>query len=148
MNDLPALYTIGYEKRSIDDLLWVLQARGVDRVVDVRLKPWSRRPGFSKTKLAASLAAAGIDYLHAGGLGNPPDIRALYLAGKPEEGHRAFRRHLSNGADAALEELIASIGHKRIALLCLERDARVCHRSVVAHVVAERGGGERAVIDL
>ena len=58
MTDLPTLYTIGYEKRSIDDLLWVLRARGVDCVVDVRLKPWSRRPGFSKTKLAASLADA------------------------------------------------------------------------------------------
>lgn len=148
MTDLPTLYTIGYEKRSIDDLLWVLRARGVDCVVDVRLKPWSRRPGFSKTKLAASLAGGGIDYVHAGGLGNPPDIRELYLAGKPEEGHRAFRCHLSNGAGAALEELIASIGDKRIALLCLERDARVCHRSVVAHMLAERADGERAVIDL
>lgn len=126
----------------------MLPARGVDCVVDVRLKPWSRRPGFSKTKLAASLVAAGIDYVHAGGLGTPPDIRKLYLAGKPEEGHRAFRQHLSNGAGGALEELIASIGDKRMALLCLERDARVCHRSVVARVVAERADGERAVIHL
>jgi len=148
MTDLTALYTIGYEKRSIDDLLWVLRARGIDCVVDVRLKPWSRRPGFSKTKLAASLADGGIDYVHAGGLGNPPNIRELYLAGKPEEGHRAFRRHLSNGASPALDELIASIGDKRIALLCLERDAQVCHRSVVAHMVAERANGGRVVIDL
>jgi len=98
MTDLPALLTIGYEKRSIDDLLWVLQAREVDCVADVRLKPWSRRPGFSKTRFAASLADGGIDYVHAAGLGNPPDIRELYLAGKPEEGHRAFCRHLANGA--------------------------------------------------
>ncbi len=148
MTDLPALFTIGYEKRSTDDLLWVLQARGVDCVVDVRLKPWSRRPGFSKTKLAASLADGGIDYMHAGGLGNPPDIRALYLAGKPEEGHRAFRRHLANGAGAALDELIASVGGRHVALLCLERDARVCHRSVIAQVMTERAGDGRAVIDL
>jgi hypothetical protein len=82
-------------------------------VVDVRLKPWSRRPGLSKTKLAASLAGGGIDYVHAGGLGNPADIRELYLASKPEEGHRAFRRHLANGAGAALDELIASVATGR-----------------------------------
>ncbi len=147
MTDLPTLFTIGYEKRSIEDMLWLLRAHDVECVVDVRLKPWSRKPGFSKTKLAASLADGGVDYVHAGGLGNPPEIRELYLAGKPEAGHRAYRRHLSNGASAALEGIIASLGDKRVALLCLERDSRVCHRSVVAQMIAERTG-ERAVIDL
>jgi uncharacterized protein YeaO (DUF488 family) len=86
--------------------------------------------------------------VHAGGLGNPPEIRRLYLVGNHEEGHRAFRQHLSNGAGAALEDLTKTISNRRVALLCLERDARKCHRSVVAHMVAERERGKYGVIDL
>src|SRR5665647_911508 len=58
MPDLPTILTIGYEKRSIDDLIWLLQARHVERVVDVRLTPASRRPDFAEKRLSSSLEAA------------------------------------------------------------------------------------------
>ncbi len=142
------IFTIGYEKRSIDDLIWLLQSRRVARVVDVRLTPWSRRPGFSKKRLGAALEAAGIAYEHMGGLGNPPEIRDIYLAGNAEAGHRRFREHLGNGASAAIDELVEIADREPVALLCLERDAFRCHRSVVASVAAERMGGERSTIHL
>ena len=142
------IFTIGYEKRSVDDLIWLLQARKVVRVVDVRLTPWSRRPGFSKKRLGAALEAAGIAYEHMGCLGNPPAIRGIYLAGDAEAGHRRFREHLSNGASAAVDELAEIADREPVALLCLERDASRCHRSVVAAVTAERLTGEHPIYHL
>ena len=146
--ELPTIFTVGYEKRSVDDLISVLKARDVDRVVDVRLTPFSRRPGFSKTRLDAALADAGIDYEHAGGLGNPPEIRDLYLCGNTKAGHRAFREHLRNGASAALSELAATSAQVKVALLCLERDPQRCHRQVIAAALAEQTGGQRLVVHL
>ena len=148
MSDEPPIYTIGYEKRSIDDLIWLLQARRIERVIDVRLTPVSRRPDFAKKRLSASLEAADIAYEHRASLGNPPAIREVYLAGDTEGGHRRFREHLSNGASTALDELTEAIGSQAVALLCLERDAHRCHRSVVASMAAERLPGSRAVIHL
>jgi len=148
MPDSPTILTIGYEKRSIDDVIWILRARHVDRVIDVRLTPASRRPDFAKKRLCSALEAAGIAYEHRAALGNPPAIREVYLSGDTEGGHRRFREHLSNGAGSALDDLAKSIGSQTAALLCLERDAQRCHRSVVASMTAERLPDERAVIHL
>ena len=148
MPDAPPIFTIGYEKRSIDDLIWLLQARHIERVVDVRLTPASRRPDFAKKRLSSALESAGIAYEHRPALGNPLAIRDLYLSGDTEAGHRQFRAHLSNGAGPVLDELAETIGAETVALLCLERDAHCCHRSVVAAMTAERLPGERAVVHL
>lgn len=142
------IFTIGYEKRSIDDVIWLLQSRRVARVVDVRLTPWSRRPDFSKSRLCSALEAAGIAYEHMGGLGNPPTIRDIYLAGDAEAGHDRFREHLSNGASAAVDDLMGLVSKRSVALLCLERDPHRCHRSVVAAVTAERLPGDHPVVHL
>ncbi|MDG4769766.1 DUF488 domain-containing protein [Solwaraspora sp. WMMD792] len=58
------LIGIGYEGRSVDGLIAELRAAGVSRLVDVRLTPISRKPGFSKSALAKALNAAGIAYEH------------------------------------------------------------------------------------
>ena len=148
MPEAPPIFTIGYEKRSIEDLIWLLRARRVERVVDVRLTPASRRPDFAKKRLSVALESAGIAYEHRPALGNPLAIRDIYFSGDAEGGHRKFREHLGNGAGAALDDLAESIGSQTVALPCLERDAHRCHRSVVASMTAERLPGECAVIHL
>ena len=74
------LATIGYEGASMQTFLSALQEAQVELLVDVRAVASSRRPGFSKTKLAANLAGKGIDYLHLRGLGTPADGRAVISA--------------------------------------------------------------------
>jgi uncharacterized protein (DUF488 family) len=148
MPDAPPIFAIGYEKRSLDDLISLLRARGIERVVDVRLTSVSRRPDFSKKRLSSALEAVGIAYEHRGALGNPHAIRDVYLSGDVETGHARFREHLQNGASVALDELAESLGEETVALLCLERDQYRCHRSVVATAAAERLPGERAVLHL
>ncbi|MCO1660522.1 DUF488 domain-containing protein [Pseudonocardia sp. S2-4] len=71
----PALLTVGYEGRSVDDVVAGLVAQEVSLLIDVRLTPLSRKRGLSKRGLTEHLAAAGIEYLHLRALGNPVDNR-------------------------------------------------------------------------
>ena len=132
------LFTIGYEGRSPRELIERLHAAGVERVVDVRELPLSRRRGFSKSRLAAALEHAGIRYEHVRALGNPKPYRDRYKSGDVDGGARAYRSHLHNGSYPALVELADSLPSVKTCLLCVEESHAACHRAVIAGAVAER----------
>jgi len=130
---MPALWTIGYERLLPLELVAELEAAGVRRVLDVRYRPQSRRPGMSKTRLAALLADHGIAYEHRRELGTPVEIRGLYRAGHAERAAAAYLEHVESDAAEALDELAAELERPpRTALLCLEADPAHCHRRVLA----------------
>jgi uncharacterized protein (DUF488 family) len=133
----PKLFTVGYERRSLDELIAALVDAGVKRLIDVRELPLSRRPGFSKTALGEALRDAGIEYVHAKALGNPKPNRERYWAGDIEGGAAVYRKHLSNGSRSALVELADSLGDGRACLLCFERDHTECHRDVIVEALTE-----------
>jgi len=127
------LATIGYEKSVLADVIARLQAAGVRIVLDVRAVASSRRAGFSKTLLAASLNQAGIDYLHLRALGTPKAGRQAARAGRTDEMHRIFEAHLQEPeAQLALAEATQIAQARPAALLCYEAEARDCHRAIVA----------------
>ena len=70
-----ALFTIGYEKRSVDEYISLLLANDVALVIDVRKNPLSRKKGFSKKALANSLSHVGISYRHMPELGIDSSLR-------------------------------------------------------------------------
>lgn len=129
-----SITTVGYEGTTVDRFLDALTAAGVETVVDVRAVASSRRPGFSKTKLAAHLAGAGIGYLHLRGLGTPADGRAASRAGRHDEMRDVFREHLAT--PEAHHDLVALAGlvetGRCVCLLCYEADPATCHRRLVA----------------
>jgi uncharacterized protein (DUF488 family) len=133
------LFTIGYEAASVPRFLDALRAAQVDVLVDVRAVASSRRPGFAKSRLAANVSEAGIEYLHLRGLGTPADGRAAARAGRHAEMHAIFREHLATPeAQDDLERLAALVrAGRRACLLCLEADPTHCHRSIVAEAVAK-----------
>lgn len=135
MNELA---TIGYEHATVEEFLAVLRDAGVQLLVDVRAVASSRRPGFSKTRLAENLAGAGIEYLHLRALGTPADGRAAARAGRHAEMQRVFALHMAtDDAVEALHELCDIVaGGRRVCLLCFEADPAHCHRSIVADAVA------------
>ena len=137
---MPTLATIGYEGATVASFLDALRAAGVGLLVDVRALASSRRPGFAKTRLAANLAEAGIDYLHLRGLGTPAEGRAAARAGRHEEMRRVFAEQLATpDAQAELDVLAGLVqGERRVCILCFEADPRHCHRSLVAAALAER----------
>src|SRR5438445_356553 len=69
------IYTIGYEGHTVDSFLSQLQKHNIERVIDIRRVPQSRKPGFSKSGLASALGAIGIAYTHIVDLGTPPALR-------------------------------------------------------------------------
>lgn len=134
---MQTLFTIGYEKAKPAAVLNELKRAKIDLLVDTRAVATSRRPGFSKRQLAASLDEAGIRYLHLQKLGTPAQGRAAARAGDFKTLWRIYDKHIkTRDAQEALDELIALIrSGKRIALLCYCRDPKACHRSrIVANV--------------
>ena len=130
--------TIGYEGLPPPDFLALLHDAGIKRLVDVRAIANSRRPGYAKRALTASLEQAGIDYLHLPALGTPAAGRAAARAGRINEMRRIFTVQLATGpAQAALAELADSAADIPSCLLCLEADHRQCHRAMIAEALAE-----------
>lgn len=130
-NSEGTLVSIGYEGKTVDDLVARLLAQAVCVLVDVRLTPLSRKPGLSKTKLAAALHAAGIQYVHHRALGNPKDNRAGLRAGEQESLVR-YRKVLDTAeASNALNHVCELLDGGVVALLCFEEDHAECHRKVV-----------------
>jgi uncharacterized protein (DUF488 family) len=145
---MPTLWTIGYERLLPPELVAELETAGVERVIDVRYRPQSRRPGMSKTRLGDLLGSRGIAYEHRKALGTPPDLRHDFHAGRLEPARAGYRRHVESTAPEALDELAAELEHgPRTALLCLEADPAGCHRRVLSELMAERLAGLR-VVDL
>jgi uncharacterized protein (DUF488 family) len=133
------IWTIGYERLLPPELVAELKAAGIERLIDVRFRPQSRRPGMSKTRLGELLADHGIAYEHRKALGTPPDIRWFFKHGRAAEGAPKFREHVEQTAAHELDELAAELDRgPRTALMCLEAEPAVCHRRVLTDALRER----------
>ena len=139
------IFTIGYEGATVDEVVASLNAAGVERLIDVRALPLSRRPGFSKTALAAAMAEAGMDYVHLKPLGTPKAGRDAGKKGDVATLRAVYADQLAlpeaQLAAARMRDLAAE---RPSALLCYERDPCHCHRTLL---LAAEGGGV-PVVDL
>ncbi len=118
-------------------MISALKAAGVAVVLDVRAVAASRRAGFSKTLLAASLKAEGIDYVHLRALGTPKAGREAARAGRTMEMHAIFEAHLAEPlAIAALAQAEDLAANRPAALLCYEADPAHCHRRILTQRMA------------
>jgi uncharacterized protein (DUF488 family) len=130
--------SIGYERyRDNSDFAQRLADAGVERLVDVRELPISRRRGYAKTALGDVLRTVGIEYVHIKALGNPKPFRDLYKSGRAEEGRRLYERHLLSEGRDALDDLVPLLRDKRTALMCVEHDPSVCHRTVIVDALRD-----------
>jgi uncharacterized protein (DUF488 family) len=136
------IFTIGYEQTPPKAVLDELENAGVKLLVDVRAVTSSRRPGFSKNQLAASLDERGIAYLHLAGLGTPKEGRLAARSGKFDLLHKIYAKHLKTAqAKEELDELAALVRKSGpVCLLCYERDHQHCHRQWIAEIIEDRDG--------
>ena len=126
------IFTIGYEGATMGDFLASLQTAGVERVIDVRAVPNSRRPGFSKTALRNALADVGIDYVHLRALGTPAAGREAARAGRKTDLERIYAGQLETPQAMAEGAMMLDLAaEKPSALLCYERDPACCHRTLL-----------------
>ncbi|WP_277372278.1 DUF488 domain-containing protein [Pseudomonas sp. AA-38] len=127
-----AIYTAGYEGLNIDVFIKRLQQAQIDKVLDVREYPLSRKPGFSKKAFAECLATAGIAYEHCPPLGCPKPIRNRYkVDGDWSTYARDFRAYIQT-QESLLQNLTTEAAKQRICMVCYEADPNFCHRSLIA----------------
>ncbi|WP_068076798.1 DUF488 domain-containing protein [Novosphingobium lentum] len=142
---MPTIWTIGYEQATVAGVLNALTTAGVEVLADVRALPLSRRPGFSKSALAAALGEVGIRYDHFKPLGTPADGRAAARRGDHAALAAIYAGQLelpeAMAAGARLHDLASE---RRVALLCYERDAACCHRTLLHEAMLP----EFAAVDL
>ncbi len=137
-SDQITLYTIGYEKRSIQEYISILKASDVALVIDVRKNPLSRKKGFSKKALSEALSSAEIAYRHLPELGIESSLRRGLK--KPEDYQRLFRTYeasilpVNQAALEVVEQLLKRFD--RVALTCFELEHTSCHRHCVANTFA------------
>lgn len=116
------IYTIGYEKREMNEL--VAEVERLDAmVVDVRMRPFSRWTDWTNTRLESIL---GERYRWVEGFGNENYKGGPIELHDPEEGFEQIADLIEQG--------------RNVILLCLEADPTQCHRSHVADLIVERFG--------
>jgi uncharacterized protein (DUF488 family) len=136
------LFTIGYEQAKPAAVLNEIEQAKIDILVDTRAIAASRRAGFSKRQLSASLIEAGVGYLHLQKLGTPAEGRQAARSGDLDTLWRVYDRHIKTAdAQRELGELVSLVrSGKRVALLCYCRNPNACHRSRIAVEVRKRTG--------
>lgn len=132
------IFTIGYQQATQPAVIAALRDAGVEVLADVRARPLSRKPGFSKTALKAAVEEAGMEYRHFRDVGTPPEGREAARKGDHETLARVYAGQLElPEALAAMAELRALALEKRTCLLCFCRDAQKCHRSLLIQAVLQ-----------
>ncbi len=139
--------TIGIYQFSLDDFLDTLRRHRVAMVVDVRQRRGVRGREYAwanSLRLQAALGQAGIPYRHVPELAPTTELRQLQYReddrlrvgkrSRVELAEAYRRRYLYEVLDqvdlGAILELLPEDAAS--ALLCVERDARACHRSLIA----------------
>ncbi|WPB79330.1 DUF488 domain-containing protein [Archangium violaceum] len=136
------IYTVGHSTRTAEELLELLQAHGIQTLVDIRTVPRSRtNPQFNQDTLPRTLAKADIRYVHL------PRLGGLRRTSK-DSPNTAWRNASFRGyADymqtdeftRGLEELRELTADGPLALMCAEAVRWRCHRTLVADALYARG---------
>jgi uncharacterized protein (DUF488 family) len=152
----PRIATIGVYGFDVSTFLETLEGDGVDVLVDVRQRRGVRGPQYAwanSRRLQAALADAGIGYEHRKDLAPTTAMRQLQYREDARKGEgKRSRTTLAAGyvrdytaavlEPADLSSLAGLAAERRPALLCVERDAEACHRSLIAARLEREHGCE------
>ena len=136
----PALFTIGYEGRTLESFLNLLLQSSITLLCDTRRNPLSRKYGFSKATLTNACHGVGIRYEHLPQLGIASDERRdLRTQADYDALFRVYVRETlphERPTLAMIQGWVAS--GERVALMCFERYPQQCHRHCVADALERR----------
>jgi uncharacterized protein (DUF488 family) len=137
-----SIYTVGHSTRPVDELIGLLEARGVRELADVRSVPASRRnPQFAQAALARSLDARGIVYRHEPDLGGfrRPRSDSPNL-GWENLSFRGYADYMAGDAfRGALRDLKARAAEHTVCVMCAEGQWWRCHRRLIADALLVQG---------
>ena len=148
---MTTIYTIGHSTRTLEELIEALKAHGIQRLVDIRAFPASRRmPWFARESLETALPAAGIQYVWMKELGGRRKKQGFE---SPNTGLRndSFRNYadymLTDLFQLAAAEVVRMAEEKPTAIMCAERMFFQCHRMLVSDYLSLRGNEVLHIVD-
>jgi uncharacterized protein (DUF488 family) len=136
------ILTVGHSTRPIEEFLALLAAHGIERLVDVRSIPKSRRvPQFNSDALATSLGKEGIEYVHLKGLGGLRHAKKDSVnLGWRNASFRGYADYMATEEfRAGIAGLLELARRKRTAIMCAEAVPWRCHRSLIGDALLVRG---------
>jgi uncharacterized protein (DUF488 family) len=136
----PRIYTLGYEGLDVAEFLGLLRQNHVEAIIDVRATALSHKPGFSKTSLQNRAEDEGFAYHYHPGLGIPKGVRTTATIRK--ELWVIYESQILPAHNSDLRDVVALCRSHTCALICFERDAEDCHRSILAKRVAKQTSAE------
>ena len=136
-----AVYTAGYEGKSIDAFLNGLTETGIAHLIDVRMNPIARRYGFHRSTLERLSGHLGIRYSHVPSLGIASKLRQQ--VDTIDDYQVLFSQYESTTLKtqhAAVKAVSGWIGEAPSVLMCMEAQPSCCHRSRLAKLVSRTTG--------
>jgi uncharacterized protein (DUF488 family) len=134
----PAVYTAGYEGKSIDAFLNGLIETGIRHLIDVRANPIARRYGFHRSTLERLTGRLGIRYSHLPSLGISSELRQQLET--PDDYERLFRAYEVSTLRTerkSIEMVCSSMRESPSVLVCMEALPQCCHRARLAGPVSK-----------
>ncbi len=137
------VYTIGFSNRTWDEMLEILRAFEIRRLVDIRTLPGSKHtPQYNQEHLQTALPDAAIEYIHMkslGGLRKPLKESSTNAAWR-NASFRGYADYMQTpGFETALTELIRLFSQKTTVYACTEAVFWRCHRRLVSDALVVRG---------
>jgi uncharacterized protein (DUF488 family) len=144
------LLTLGHGTASQAELLGLLEGAGVERLVDVRAHPGSRRhPHVAREAMAGWLARAGVAYRwepELGGCRRPAPGSVNHALRDPA--FRGYADHMRTPAFwSALDRLLAEAAAAPTVAMCSETLWWRCHRRLLADAAVLVRGAEVLHLD-
>lgn len=124
----PSIYSIGHGNKSIETLIDELRHFGIDYLIDIRSKPYSKySPHFNQNSLKFSLLEKKITYVFMGDiLGGLPDDQTCYTNGYVDYVKLKEKDFFKTG----LQRLITANDKKiKVVIMCSESKPEECHRT-------------------
>ncbi|MCH7848461.1 MAG: DUF488 domain-containing protein [Planctomycetes bacterium] len=144
-SDMPvaqiAVYTVGYEGKSIDRFFDELLRLGIRAILDVRANPVSRKYGFARKSMRDISSKLGLGYHHLPELGIPSSERGeLSDFDSYQRLLDRYEAEMLPSQGNHMTDAIRLLKQEPSALLCVEKDVRCCHRGRLADALASRSG--------
>jgi len=141
---LPApccIYTLGYERKSVDGFLNLIVQKGLKQIIDVRANPVSRKYGFAKSTLSMLAAKVSVGYSHIPLLGIPSSDRRNL--GTPQSYAQLFDDYEARILPLRVEpqrDVLRAMKGQPSVLVCMEENPAFCHRGRLAKNLASGSG--------
>jgi len=134
-----ALFTIGYEGKTLEQYLNTLIRYDVKVLCDVRKNSVSMKYGFSKSQLQHACTGLGIKYIHKPELGIESDRRQqLNNQADYDRLFRQYRQIVLASTRTQQDEILQLLKScKRVALTCFEANICQCHRTHLAEELSK-----------